>query len=113
MIKSISVLLGTLAVLLSVNLKAEVENFKFDEEAYINDIPFDTEGVTAGYRCEQAMTADFNFEDEAYIDDIPFNTECVSANCHYQQAIGKVFDFEDESYIDDIPFNTHTLASGN
>lgn len=111
MIKSISILLGTLAVFLSVNLKAETEDFKFSEEAYINDIPFDTECVTAEYCYEKAVAEDYDFEEEAYIEDIPFNTECVSVKGRYQKAIDVIFEFEDESYVDDIPFSTHALVS--
>jgi len=109
-IKSITILLGTFALLFSLNLNATAETFCFEEEAYINDIPFNTECVTVEYMYEKAINEDYNFEEEAYIGDIPFNTECVTANCRYQKAISVIFNFEDESYIDDIPFNTYALA---
>ncbi len=110
-IKSISVLLGILAVLLSLNLNAAVESFNFEEENYINDIPFNTECITAEFLYEKAITEIYNFEDEAYIEDIPFNTECVTASCRYQKAISVIFSFEEENYIDDIPFNTFALLN--
>ena len=40
--------------------KAMAVEFKFEEEEYINDIPFNTTDIR-----------DFNFEEEGYIDDIP------------------------------------------
>jgi hypothetical protein len=109
-IKSITVLLSMMAILFSMNLNATEEHFNFNEEAYINDIPFSTECVTAEYLYEKAMAEDYNFEEEAYIEDIPFNTECVTASCRYQKAISIIFEFEEEPYINDIPFNTYALA---
>ena len=110
-IKSISLLLGTFALLFSLNVNAAVETFCFEEESYINDIPFNTECVTVEYLYEQAINEDYDFEEEAYIADIPFATECVTANCRYQKAINVIFNFEDESYIDDIPFSTYAFLS--
>ncbi len=110
-IKSISVLLGTFALMFSLNLNAAVETFNFEEEAYINDIPFNTECVTADYLYKKAIIENYDFEEEAYIADIPFDTECVTANCRYQKAINVIFNFEEEAYIDDIPFNTYAFLS--
>ncbi len=92
-------LLVTLTVLFSVNLNAS--GIEFDEESYIDDIPFNTEEVYNDIIAEQSLV-EFNFEEEGYIDDIPFNTECISANCLFNQAISVEFDFEEETYIDDI-----------
>ncbi len=69
-IKSITVLLGTFVLLLSLNLNAAVENFNFEEEAYINDIPFSTECVTAEYLYEKAVNENYDFKEETYIADI-------------------------------------------
>ena len=110
-IKSITILIGTFALMFSLNLNAAVENFNFEEESYINDIPFNTGCVTADYLYEKAMNEVYNFEEESYIGDIPFNTECVTTSCRYQKAIKVVFNFNEESYIDDIPFNTYTYFS--
>lgn len=110
-IKSITILIGTLALMFSLNLNAAVENYKFEEETYINDIPFSTGCVTADYLYEKAINEVYNFEEESYINDIPFNTKCVSANCRYQKAIKEVFNLNEESYIDDIPFNTYAFLN--
>jgi len=110
-IKSITILLGTFALLFSLNLNATAETFCFEEEAYINDIPFNTGCVTAEYLYEKAINEEYNFEEESYISDIPFDTECVTAHCRYHKAINVTFSFEEESYIDDIPFNTYAMLS--
>ena len=110
-IKSITILLGTFALLFSLNTNATAETFCFEEEAYINDIPFNTGCVTAEYLYEKAINKEYNFEEESYISDIPFDTECVTAHCRYHKAINVTFSFEEESYIDDIPFNTYAMLS--
>lgn len=93
-------LLVTLTVLFSTNLNASV--FNFNEEQYIDDIPFNTESVTADSLYKEAVSVEFQFEEEEYIDDIPFNTKCVSINYLFYKAILVNFDFDEEIYIDDI-----------
>jgi len=93
-------LLVTLTVLFSVSLNAAV--FNFNEEQYIDDIPFDTEKIAADSLYNQAVSVDFQNEEEEYIDDIPFNTECISTNCLFLKAILVDFSFEEEIYINDI-----------
>ena len=108
-IKSITLVLGVLALTWSMSLGAAVEEFNFEEETYIDDIPFHTEHLTAICQYQKAMAVVFDFEEETYVDDIPFNTECVTANCRYQKAMKAVFNFEEEAYIDDIPFDTFSF----
>lgn len=83
---------------------------KFTEEAYIDDIPFNTEEVIGNIIAETEI-AKFYFEEEEYIDDIPFDTECISANCKYQQAISVDFPLEEETYIDDIIIDTAYITA--
>lgn len=87
------------AIIFTTNINASTSSF--NEETYIDDIPFSTSEVYNEIITEQQL-ADFNFEEELYIDDIPFNTQCISDNCLYQKAIAVEFNFEDEQYIDDI-----------
>ena len=75
------------------------------EEAYVDDIPFDTEWIA-----HQATLPSIDFEDESYVDDIPFNTEQIAANATYKKAVETEFMFEEESYVDDVPFNTEYIA---
>lgn len=79
--------------------------FNFEEEAYIDDIPFDTECVSKNCIYQKALLVAYDFEEESYVDDIPFDTETV--------AINQEFHFDDENYIDDIPFNTKKIAKHN
>ncbi len=100
-----------LSFLMSLGLFANSSIFVMEDEAYINDIPFSTEKVSANCLYEMAMAVDFEMEEESYIDDIPFNTECVSINCRYIKAFNTDFDLPEENYIDDIPFNTKKVAN--
>ncbi len=84
---------------------ASANPIKFDDEAYIDDIPFDTEMIVNGI-----LTPEFDFEDESYIDDIPFNTACVTANCLYKKATSVVFELNEDEYVDDLPFSTLEIA---
>ncbi len=54
---------------------ATIANFYFDEEEYINDIPFNTTNISTEANYINAIAEDFDFEKESYIDDIPFNTK--------------------------------------
>ena len=89
----------TIAIIFSVNLNASP--ISFNEELYIDDIPFSTSKVYNEIMTEKYL-AEFDFDEEDYIDDITINTRCISANCRYQKAISVEFNFEDEQYIDDI-----------
>ena len=55
--------------------KAISVNFIFEEESYVNDIPFNTDSITNDYNYSNAITENFEMEEESYIDDIPFNTK--------------------------------------
>lgn len=87
------------------------EEIAFEEEEYIDDIPFDTKAVAEAYRLEELMNVEFDFEEEAYIDDIPFDTYKVAKSYKIEESLRKMFDFEEEAYVDDIPFNTERIAS--
>ncbi len=76
--------------------------FTFEEEEYIDDIPFDTECISIDCLYQEAISIDYQIEDEKYINDIPFDTKCISAKCRYNKAMKVEFNFEEEEYIDDI-----------
>jgi len=90
--------------------KGAIPGFDFEEEAYIDDIPFDTECVTKDCLYEKAVSEVFDLPDEAYIEDIPFNTAKVAKQIQYQNTSKNDFQFEEEKYIDDIPFDTHQIV---
>jgi hypothetical protein len=79
----------------------------FENEAYVDDIPFSTAEVEAEYLYQAAVSAYFVNEEEVSVEDIPFNTYKVAEKALYEEALGEVYDFEDEAYINDIPFDTH------
>ena len=69
------------------------------EEAYINDIPFDTYEVAV----ESILEGDeLKLKDEAYINDIPFDTKVIADKYLLNMKVKTL----DETYIDDLPFNT-------
>jgi hypothetical protein len=80
---------------------------EFEDERYINDIPFSTAEV---YHQVILNSLELVFEEEAYVDDIPFNTEIISEKIIFEEAMVVVFDFEEEDYINDIPFDTEALS---
>ena len=55
------------------------EEFNFEEEAYVDDIPFDTESIAELAKFNSSMEVRFEMEDESYIDDIPFDTREIAS----------------------------------
>ncbi len=98
-------LIAIFTLIFSASVFASEINFK--EEAYINDIPFDTEEVAAVYFDENTVSLDF--DEETYVDDIPFNTSAIATDYLYKNAVQVVFNFENEEEINDIPFNTYMV----
>lgn len=84
-----------------------ISEFDFADESFIDDIPFSTHFVVLDLNFENNYSTPFSIEEETYINDIPFNTEDV---VEYYTTNTKEFQFEDESYIEDIPFDTYTIA---
>ena len=54
-----------------------VKEFFFEDEEYINDIPFDIDSIIDQCKEEKFICETFYFDEEEYIDDIPFNTKIV------------------------------------
>lgn len=89
------------ALILSLNIFAT--GTEFDEESYIDDIPFNVEEVINQISLEKALAVEFYFSEEEYIDDIPSNIEAHTSLLNYSDAVSQDFSFEEEEYIDDIP----------
>jgi len=81
----------------------KIQAFQLSEEKYINDIPFDTRKIA--HEC-LFNNGCFKF-DESYINDIPFNTEMVYSNVITDNMIAEI---SNENYVDDIPFSTYEIA---
>ncbi len=78
-----------ISVIISLNL-VESE-FTFNDEPYINDIPFNTEIIF-----DALTNHEFVFEEEDYINDIPFNTFKIATNDNEEVCVklcfGKISD---------------------
>ena len=55
-----------------------LEQTDFEEELYINDIPFNTEKIAGEAHYKAALTVNFELEEENYVNDIPFNTASIA-----------------------------------
>jgi hypothetical protein len=103
--------LTLLALMFSiVQLHADELNFKMQDEAYINDIPFNTTVILNTIHSNCALSADFELMDEPYINDIPFDTLEVAMDIRKNKESLSVR-MTEEAYIDDIPFDTQKIAA--
>lgn len=97
--------------------KLTLSAFCLEEEAYIDDIPFNTkkiyERACCYYKNYGRYLADYTLHEEEYIDDIPFSTKDIASTTLYGEFLKKptrnVFRLTEEPYIDDIPFDTKRI----
>lgn len=75
-----------------------------EDETYVDDIPFNTREITAGYLASNNPVN----EPESYVNDIPFRTDSIARS--YLPARFTSISPESESYINDIPFDTEMVA---
>ena len=72
------------------------------EEAYINDIPFDTWEIAV----EAILEGDeVKLAEEPYVNDIPFDTRAVA--CKY--LLRRMIETSGEANVNDIPFSTEKI----
>jgi hypothetical protein len=90
---------------------SRIVEITLSDEAYINDIPFDTSAIFAEANDQEAFQGDFPLEDESYIDDIPFDTKSIACSVCNKLAEETHFPLEEEAYINDIPFNTALIVA--
>ncbi len=113
--KTLKTLFLAILMITGMIVMAEKQPVKFSltEEAYIDDIPFNTEEIAGTLTNPTDLTL-FTLEEEPYIDDIPFNTEAIAQSLQmkadYERAMAEVFPLKAENYINDIPFLTEQLA---
>ena len=72
------------------------------EEAYVNDIPFNTWEIAVEAILDGKEVV---MEEEAYVNDIPFDTRTIACKFLLRQMI----ETTGEVNIDDIPFNTEKV----
>jgi len=89
------------ALLISLNVIAS--GIEFEQEQYIDDIPFNLSEIEAQTRYDSAVIVDYTFEEEGTIDDLPMSEQQLASLRLQTVALSQQFDLEEESYIDDIP----------
>lgn len=94
-----------------MHVQADEIKFKMQEEAFINDIPFNTAVIAVENAHGQLFGFDLNLQPEGYIDDIPFDTKEIADTVVSETMLQTMPQLEDESYIDDIPFNTFEVVN--
>lgn len=67
------------------NAQVNIE-YTFEEEAYIDDIPFNTELVAETYIYHESLKVEYQFAEEAYVDDIPSDIQKLNAINHNAYA---------------------------
>jgi len=73
-----------------------IPDLKLEEEAYVNDIPFDTHAIANKY----LLLRNMEISEEANIDDIPFNTEKI----FYEKLAERLTEqYRNEAEINDLP----------
>jgi hypothetical protein len=76
-----------------------IQDPAIEEEAYIDDIPFDTWEIASAALSDGD---EVKMEEEPYIDDIPFDTRAIACKC----LLRKMFEASGEANVSDIPFST-------
>lgn len=102
-----SIALTLLTFVLHVNANTPPTIAALPEEAYIDDIPFNT-GQIFDSLVDVSLTDTYQLTDESYIRDIPFNTAEIAADSIEMET--SEFTLDNETYIDDIPFSTKEIA---
>jgi hypothetical protein len=74
----------------------------FNEEDYVNDIPFNTYEIAIGAILEGDQV---KLEEEAEVDDIPFDTRAIAG----KYLLLRNMKSSNEININDIPFNTEKV----
>lgn len=101
--KTLAKITVLIATLLTISINSMATGFDFNDEKYIDDIPFNLDTVEARIKYDLAVAEDFQLEEEEYINDMQFSEVELDALGAYYKALAQNFDFEDEEYIDDIP----------
>jgi len=106
-----AILISILSIVSFTISAAQVDDhFTLQEEAYIDDIPFNTAKIFDNMQQITENPEVATLADEAYIDDIPFNTAKVVADYRCCVAMHVKYAMQPEKSIDDIPFDTYKIA---
>lgn len=100
-----------LMLCLTMHSLASGEQIILRDEAYIDDIPFNTEFIAKEFLTQQFIADTLRADVEEYVNDIPFDTHKILANIHSDSAKTVRFKPASESYINDIPFRTELVVN--
>ena len=103
--KTLTKTTATLFAALLISLNVFATGIEFEEENYIDDIPFNLEEVKQQVTYEEALTVEFLLNEEEYVDDIPSSILDSVSHKLYTEAVSQKFNFEEEEYINDIPLS--------
>jgi len=103
--------IAILSLIIISNINVFADGLKLRDEAYIDDIPFNTELIFDSVMRLNNNLSTPEMTEESYINDIPFDTETVVESYRSDSALEVRFRIEDEKPVDDIPFNTREIAS--
>lgn len=107
---SILLILGFFSLNSASAAPLNILNTKLTEEAYINDIPFNTGEIVSEFlNAKTRFNSLLKLKDEAEINDIPFNTSAIASKVLANRLV-KSLKLSDEELVDDIPFNTLAIA---
>ena len=104
LILSFSLILGLAApnIAKPINDIYSIKEPSVTEEAYVNDIPFDTYEIAVG----SILDGDeLKLEDEAYVNDIPFDTRAIAG----KYLLHRMIETSNEVNVNDIPFSTEKI----
>jgi hypothetical protein len=79
-----------------------------EDEAYVDDIPFNTKSIFGNSIRYETLNLKLN--DEPSVNDISFDTFVVFQRS-MNQSDNQLNNLPDEDYIDDIPFDTFLVAA--
>jgi len=106
----ITLLVGILSIQSTAFAASTSLNTNLKDEAYINDIPFNTRSVAASYLTKEAFfMSGQGIGDEAYVDDIPFDTHKIASEYLAKQS-AQLPALSDEAYVDDLEFDTDRVV---
>ncbi len=80
-----------MSVALVLSLNTFATGVDFDQEEYIDDIPFNVEDVITQLSMEKALTVDFSLIEEEYVNDIPADILSQESLIKYKEAVSQDF----------------------
>ncbi len=94
----------------AIAMKPSYNYLPLMNEAYVNDIPFNTSVIAAINTPGSAISNALELTSETYVNDFPFDTRAVAEKESRNLSVLPLLTPEDEPYVNDLPFDTADLA---